>query len=271
MKGVSRDLVQAFLLTLLCALALGAVTGELVSVNEREPEVMLGVLEDHPGLRASEPNFWRVVALFEKEGREWEALPNPCSDLPCLKALPKLYPREVTWTIAFDGRNLGQVTARTLSEFVDPGSVGAERITSSGPVPTVGRRSLSNAGFYFSPTYRTLVAVSKPNYRDPDVWKPSHLSGDLVVALRRRFRARFPRVSNCKDPIENVQKPWEYRDEDIKLGKTYSSKENWSIAELHLTGWKCDEEQMDGSPFLTQWYTISPTGKFGFLGAQMWL
>jgi hypothetical protein len=270
MKPISRDLVQAFALASLCAIASAAATQGVVSASGQHPEVIVGVLEDHPGLRAGASNFWRVRALFEKEGREWKALPNPCTDLPCLKALPRLYPKEVRWTIAFDGRNLGQVTARTLSEFLDPDSVGAEQITSSGPVPTVGKRSLSNAGFYYSPTYRPLVAVSRPNFKDPDVWKPSHIPEERINALRRRFRAQFPRVSNCKDPTEDVQKPWHYRDEDVRLGKTYSSKENWSIAELHLTGWKCSDIE-DGSPFLTQWYTIAPTGEIRFLGSGMWL
>jgi hypothetical protein len=271
MKPVSRDLVQAFAFASLSALAWAAVAEQGVLLSGQQPGVILGVLEDHPGLRAGAPNFWRVRALFERQGGEWKALPNPCTDLPCLKALPRLYPKEVRWTIAFDGRNLGQVTARTLSEFLDPDSVGAEQITSSGPVPTVGKRSLSNAGFYYSPTYRSLVAVSKPNFKDPDVWKPSHIPEERINALRRRFRAQFPRVSNCKDPVENVEKPWRYHDEDIKLGKTYSSRQNWSIADLHLAGWNCDETQRDGSPFLAQWYTIDPAGEIGFLGAQMWL
>jgi hypothetical protein len=232
---------------------------------------MVGVLEDHPGVHTGDPNLWRVRAAFEKKDSEWESFPNPCADLACLKALAKRYPKEVNWTITFDGRNLGQVTARTPPEFPDLDSVGTEQITSSGPVPTVGKRSMANSGFYYSPAYRSLVAVSKPYFNDPDVWKPSHLSTELTGALRQRFREKFPKVSNCRNPDENIPRSWPYRDEDIRIGKTYSSKENWSLAELYLPGWKCDGPQKDGSPFLAQWYAIAPTGEIRFLGSGMWL
>ena len=273
MRHDLRTLIQALLLSLWVVVPFQTVAQQVGTSVERQPEVILGVLEDHPGVYAGEPNFWRVRVLFEKKGSEWKAFPSPdsCTDLPCLKALTKSYPREVNWTIAFDGRNLGQVTTRTLPEVRGPDSVCAQQITSAGPVPTVGKRSMANSGFYFHPAYRSLVAVSKPCFKDPEVWKPAHLSTELVSALRQQFRKKFPKVSNCRNPYENILKPWPYQDEDLKMGKTYSSKENASLAELHLAGWKCDGPQEDGSPFLTQWYTIAPTGESRFLGSGMWL
>jgi hypothetical protein len=271
MRHALSSMIRAFLLSLLVVVPFGMATEHGGPAEARPSRVMLGVLEDHPGVYTGQPNFWRVRVLFEKKGTEWKAFPNPCTDLPCLKALPKSYPKEVNWTIAFDGRKLGQVTARTLSQFSSPDSVGAQQITSSGPIPTVGKRSMANSGFYFTPAFRSLVAVSMPYVRDPEVWKPAHLSTDLVSALRRQFRKRFPKVSNCTNPSENIQKPWAYEDEEIKVGRIYSSKENWSLAELHLVGWACDGPQEDGSPFLTQWYAIAPTNEIRFLGSGMWL
>jgi hypothetical protein len=271
MKHHLHTLIQALLVSLWVVVPFRTVAQQVNASNEQPSSVMLGVLEDHPGVYAGQPNFWMVRAVFEKKGREWKAFPNPCTDVPCLRALTKSYPKEVNWTIAFDGRNLGKVTARTLPEFLSYDSVGYEEITSSGPVPTVGKRSIENSGFLFAPVYRPLVAVSKPYYRDPEVWKPSHLSTELVSALRQQFRKKFPKASNCRNPSENVLKPRPYQDEDIKMGKTYASKENWSLAELHLPGWACDGPQEDGSPFLTQWYAIAPTGEIRFLGSQMWL
>jgi hypothetical protein len=271
MKHYLRALIQPAMLGFLLAGAFQTEGQQAGASRAGQPAVMLGVLEDHPGVHTGDPNFWRVRAVFEKKGSEWEAFPNPCTDLACLKGLAKRYPKEVNWTITFDGRDLGQVTARTPPQFLDLDSVGTEQITSSGPVPTVGKRSMANSGFYYSPAYRSLVAVSKPYFKDPDVWKPSHLSTELPSALRQRFRGKFPKVSNCRNPAENILRSWPYRDEDIRIGKTYSSKENWSLAELHLPGWNCDAPQEDGSPFLAQWYAIAPTGEIRFLGSGMWL
>ena len=157
-------LIQALLLSLWGVVPFRTVAQQVGSANERPSNVMLGVLEDRPGVRTGEPNFWRVRVLFEKKGSEWKAFPSPdsCTDLPCLKALPKSYPKEVNWTIAFDGRNVGELTTRALPEVRDPDSACTQEITGSGPVPTVGKRSIENSGFLFAPVYRPLIAVSKP-------------------------------------------------------------------------------------------------------------
>jgi len=47
--------------------------------------------------------------------------------------------------------------------------------------------------------------------------------------------------------------------------------ENWSLAELHLTGWECDGPQEAGSPYIDHWYAVAPTGKIVLLGSGMWL
>ena len=154
MRHNLRGPIAALLLSLLFAGVFPAEGHWVGTSNDRQSDVILGVLEDHPGEHAGDPNFWRVRAVFEKKGSEWQAFPNPCHDVQCLKTLPREYPKEVTWTIAFDGKNLGQLTARTTPEFRTYDSVGDEEITSSAPVPTVGRRLKGNSGFLFSPAYR---------------------------------------------------------------------------------------------------------------------
>lgn len=120
------------------------------------------------------------------------------------------------------------------------------------------------------PLYRPLVAVSQPNFSDPDQWKRARLAPVLVSAAREQFRNRFPKVSNCKSAEENILRPWSYRDEDIHVAKSYSSRIGWSLVELHLTGNNCDGYQGQ-SAFEGQWYVINPSGRAAFLGANMWL
>ena len=271
MRHNLRGRTGTLMLVLLLAGALGAAAHWVGATNERQSDVILGVLEDHPGDRAGEPNYWRVRAVFEKKGPDWQAFPNSCSNEQCLKALPAEYPKEVNWTIAFDGRKLGQVAGRTPPEFPFYASVGCEEITSSGPVPTVGKRSKEYSGFLSTPVYRPLVAVSKPQFKDPEGWKPAHLSAESVNALHEEFRRKSPQALNCRNPNENTPKPWAYQDNDIKTGKTYSSKENWSLAELQLTGWACDGLMDADGPFIDHWYAIAPTGKIMNLGSGMTL
>ena len=79
--------------------------------------VVLGVLEDVPGVYAGEPNSRQVRVVFRKVGKEWEAFPSSCPDQSCLKTISSQYPSESVWTISFDGRNLGQVNS-TNSERI---------------------------------------------------------------------------------------------------------------------------------------------------------
>jgi hypothetical protein len=232
---------------------------------------ILGILEDNPGQYAGEPSFRAVRAIFQKSGDEWKPYRTDCREQSCLKTLAAEYPQEVTWTIAFDGKNLGQVTTRAPSEFKAYAYMGLEEITSGDTVPTVGKRSSTFAGFAGGDVYRPLVAVSLPNFHDPEIWKPAQLSEDLRAALRKEFRKKFPKASNCRNPDENKIRPWFYHDEDIRIGKSYSSNKNWSVAQLNLTGWRCDGPEDDGGPFDGQWYVVEPQGAIRFLDTGMWL
>jgi len=180
-----------------------------------------------------------------------------------------MYPQEVTWTIAADGKNLGKVTARTPAAYHLYDEAGIEEITSKGPVPTVGKRSIQYADWFGEPLYRPLVAVSPASLKAPEAWKPSHLSQGQIEAVRKDFRGRFPHVMNCKNPIEDEQKPWKYKDEAIKIISPYLSPTGWSLVEAGLTRYACDGPLDDAGPFVGQWYVVEPSGKLRLIGAGM--
>jgi hypothetical protein len=231
--------------------------------------VILGVLEDVPGVYAGEPNSPQVRVVFRKVGKEWEAFPSNCPDQSCLKTISSQYPNEVVWTISFDGRNLGQVMGQTPKEFGYYSHVGLQQIKNSGAVPTIGKRSTNYGGFTDTSVYRPLVANSQPYFKDPESWKPAQPTADLVKLLRQHFRQKFPAVSNCANPDENVSRPWPYRDEDIRILKGYASRNAWFIARLRLEEYRCDGPTDD--PFADQWLAVSPGLEVQFLGAAMWL
>jgi hypothetical protein len=255
---------------LTAALGSSAVAQAAETSRVQQANIILGVLEDLPGEYSGESDFRAVRAIFRKIGDGWQAFPTKTQSYLDLKTLPISYPKEMTWTIAFDGRNLGRITSQTLSHFNFYSEIGIEQITSHSQIPTVGKKSLDYGGFSHTPVYRPLVAVSQPNFFDPEQWKPAHLSPILVAAARKQFRNQFPKVSNCKNPEENVLRPWKYQDEDIHETRAYSSKNGWSLIELNLTGNACDGFQGQDAYF-GQWYVIDPLGKVKYLGTNMWL
>jgi len=92
-------------LLMLLVLTSGAARGSAQSL-------VLGVLEDVPGVYTGEHNSRSVRVVFQKSGSDWEAFPSNCHDESCPKTLSSKYPRGVTWTIAFDGRDLGREPSR---------------------------------------------------------------------------------------------------------------------------------------------------------------
>jgi hypothetical protein len=210
-----------------------------VSAYASESVIMLGVLEGGA-----------VRVVFQKKGSVWQPFPSDCPDQSCLKAITKEYPATVTWTIAFSGRSLGQLTAATPNDFEYYSSIGLQKITSNEPIPAIGKRP--------------LVAISQPNVKDPDAWKRTHPSPALATTLHREFREKFPDVSNCSREDTNTAEPWHYRDTDMKLDKAYSSNKRWFVVKLLLTGYLCDGPPDD--PFLDQWFAIAPTGATMYLG-----
>jgi hypothetical protein len=233
-----------------------------------EPKIILGVLEEIPGHSADQSASRGVRVLFKKDGRDWKPFPSSCDDEACLKAIASKYPSAMTWTITFSGRNLGQVTAATPKTFEFFSDIGVQQITSKGPAPAVGKRSAEFGGFLQSPVLRPLVAASQPNFKDPELWKPSNPSAAVAALLRQEFRKQFPKVMNCTQDGGN-EKPWPYRDADIKLTKVYSSQRNWSVVQITLERDHCDGPP--GDPFVGQWFAITPGGKSIFIGAGMWL
>jgi hypothetical protein len=247
-----------------------AAAPQATTTNSAQSGVILGVLEDFPGEYAGEPDFRAVRAVFRKIGNGWQAFPTKTSSYRDLETLPTSYPSEMTWSIAFDGRNLGTITSRTPTHFKFYSEIGIEDITSQTKVPTVGKKSVDYPGSIDRPLYRPLIAVSQPNVSDPEHWKPAQVPPALIVSARQQFRSKFPKATNCKNPDENVPRPWRYRDEDIRVAKSYSSEDGWSLLELSLTGYACDGPD-DDSGFIGQWYVVEPSGTVRFLGSDMWL
>jgi hypothetical protein len=255
-------------------LTMSCLVFSLVSQNQEvsQPKPLyLGVLEDHAGNYSGQPNFRCVRAVFQKVGDAWKPLPWEVKNYKDLQSAPAKFPVEVTWTIAFDGKDIGQVTARTPTKFEFYSLIGMESITSNGPVPTIASRSESFSGFEGGAVYRPLIAVSQPNFTDPDRWKRSKLPAETVAALRKRFHERFPHAENCSSPEDNNARAWLYDDKNIEIDDSYTSKSGSTIASLSLNDYRCDGPPGDGGPFGANWFVVDERGNIRFLDSGLWL
>ena len=246
------------ILAALCAFAYG-----------QDQPLFIGILEDNPGRFADEPDYRTVRAAFYREGEGWKAFPSNCSDQDCLRTIAEKYPRQVRWTIAFDGRELGTVTSRTPEAFASYSGVGQQVITSRNVPPTVGQPSQEFGGFLGEAVYRPLIAVSQPNYHDPDSWKPTKLPAIVTLAIRQRFRKQFPHVTNCTKGHNENARAWPYQDANVKIQKAYSSKRDWMIAEVLLSPNRCDVPPDEA--FTSHWLVVTPQREVRLLDSHMWL
>jgi hypothetical protein len=239
--------------------------------NAAGQSAILGVLEDVPGVYFGEPNFRSVRIVFQKDSGNWHAFHNNCPDQNCLKTIASEFPPEVTWTVTYDGRNLGRVTGRTPKEFNFYSHVGLQEIVSGSSVPTIGKRSVEFGGFTEHSVYRPLVVNSQPYFMDPDSWKPSQFSAEFAGLLRQQFRRKFPKLCRVSKKDETKLEPFLYRDEEIKLVKGFESKRGWSLARLHL------EEAVDcknveaGFEVDDPWFVVDPQHLVQYLESGMWL
>ena len=206
-------------------------------------------------------------ALFSRrKASNGGAFPSDCMDKPCVSSK---YPREVTWTVGFDGKKLGQVSGRTQQEFGYYSEVGLQDIVAPASPPTIGARSRDYSGFLSTPVFRPLITNSYPFVKDPDFWKPAQLPAKTVAAVRHVFREQFPKVSNCDNPDDINLKEWKYTDTNIRVLKSYKSRADWQLAQVRLEEYRCDGQADE--PFGDQWYVVTPKLEISFLDREMWL
>lgn len=229
--------------------------------------VLVGALEEVPGHFANEPTARKVRVLFHKSGGAWEAYKSDCPDQDCLKQAAASFPRAVTWTVTYNGRNLGVVDAETPDAFDAYSDIGLQTIAAGARAPTVGERSSDYAGFLDQAVYRPLVTVSNPESRDPDGWTQTVVSEPVVAVLRQAFRARFPSVENCATPEENTPRRWAYFEGDIHVGDAHASNTRWTLATLSLSDYRCDGPP-DG-PYVDQLFSVDPAGHVALIGDEM--
>jgi len=229
--------------------------GAISTQGATAQNIILGVLEDNLGHYAGDSNFRAVRVIFEKRGEEWTPFLNNCRNPTCLKTATSHYPTEVSWTIAFDGGKVGNLTSRTPIDFSWYGGVGQQQIISKGAVPTRGAKSQELGGLL----YRPLIANSKPYFKDPEAWKTATLPPAATAVLRQAFRQKFPKLCRFNEADHSNLEPYAYKNEDVKLVKSYKSASGWVVSRLHLDAIDCSDVEA-GDDIDDPWFVMD-TGK----------
>jgi hypothetical protein len=142
----------------------------------------VGVLE--PPVDHAKGQF-HVRVAFRYHDQQWSAMPDQDKDHDALKLAVK-FPLQVSWTIALNGKKLGEVSSVRPPSY-GSSDVGLEDLKTGANPPAIQDDAAAFATSRGTAAYRPLVAVSKPNYQDPDQWTPF----DPPAAMRQRAAAAF--------------------------------------------------------------------------------
>ena len=169
--------------------------GEAGGGNDVREPIFIGVIEPAPIHYSGEvpATPYEVRASFQWKAGKWEAFPHEVSTLQDLNELIAIFPERVSWTIAFHGRNLGKFDTGRPAKWNFYGDIGLLLPNPSEHISLIkqGASSFLYWGNDHLP-FRPLVVVSRPNFVDPDHWKPEDAPAVVVERLIPSFRKAVP-------------------------------------------------------------------------------
>lgn len=226
--------------------------------------ILLGMVEDVPGVYTGEPHSTKVRMLFSYEDHHWRAFKSSCENMACLAKVSSSFPKQVTWYVGLDGHQIGKVIAKTPKKFDFYAHIGLQDII-KGEAPVIGRASDEFSGYLGEPVHRPLVAVSKSNFNDPQHWKLykiSHAIFERVLILMHKYP---PAACTDKNNESGPLYPYQYRSGDVDI-QAHKSVDGSLLLNVSLNdAYYCKGGSGDGS-YDTQMFAISPANKVNYLG-----
>jgi len=244
--------------TQVLAISLAAATGAGALLSQEKP-IYLGVLEPRPTDSTDMAPF-QVRIAFRYQDRRWSAMPHEAEDEEALAKLAKSFPTVVSWTVAFEGQKTGTVESvqRSYSSY---SQVGAEELTPESTAPEIREGAEAFATWLGVSEFRPLVVVSRPNYADPDHWKPFRPTPELGMQAHAAFRKAVP-ILRC----EEQEVP--YTDDDILLlDNAYRSARDEVLLALRAAP-VSDRCESNEDAWDSAWFLLS-RGKFHFVGTGL--
>jgi hypothetical protein len=202
-----------------------------------------------------------VRALFAKNNGSWIALDSQ-------EIFSKIVPSEVTWHLAFDGRNLGTLsTVDNLNSFNGAYSWTYKRdkilrINRTSDFPLLGNRESRFGGWRETPENRPIAIVSESNYKDVENWKrftPS-MEIDLLLSL---VKEKIPQAYQCNGAPNWGATKINIKKNDIELFRSYKNKKGEKLISIGIK--KSYTKDCDGPIDKTHepmWFFVADGVKF---------
>jgi hypothetical protein len=170
---------------------IAAAASVLLLGADRAP-IYVGVLE--PPVDQAKGQF-HVRVAFRYHDQQWSAMPDHDEGHSALNLAAK-FPVEVSWTIALNGKKLGEVSSMRPPSY-GSSDVGLEGLKAGSKPPAIQDDAAAFATSSDTAAYRPLVAVSKPNYQDPDQWAPFDPPAAMRVRAAAAFKHKIALDLNC--------------------------------------------------------------------------
>jgi hypothetical protein len=268
MLSFARLCVLSFLTTCVIALALG----QEVSHPKVDPIYVALLQDDRQELAAKGSNDFApantrsVVTAFVAVGGQWKKL--------------DVLKERMKWTVAFDGKDLGEIESepRPFPEVsTDSSPVGSRTylravhavLTRPEKVPSVGEPQGRFNGAFETIVRRPLVLVSKPNYRDPDNWKPSNVLRDFIKPVQSELARVYSHIRECGSDGEPLTRDWKLPEAALEITKGYESAKHSYLVATHVRDHKC-LFAVDGTTLTDlagmQWFYIDGAKSVRYLG-----
>jgi len=233
-------------------------------------DMLLGMLEDVPGVYAGESNSTKVRALFAHKGKGWTAFKSDCEIQTCLTTVTAQYPKEVAWFVGLDGREIGHVVARTPGAFGFYAHIGLQDIVEGTP-PTVGKPSSEYAGFAGGEVRRPLVTNSKPDFKDPAGWKRGMITPNVRNQAIALLHSLAPAICREGASEEAPLLPFKFAPEDLVV-RMYRAKDGRMLITANVSGaYYCEYSGAGDGGFDAQTFGIGANGKALLLGPGLTL
>ena len=230
--------------------------------------ILLGVLESlSPSQQAriaaayGGPSAAVVRVAFRKSDQGWEAFPG-AENLDQLQASSANFPASQQWTVAFDGKAIGQVESRRPQQWVAYSDIGLQLLAGGVQAPHVGKPGGEFAQWGADgPVYRPLVLVSAPNATDPDAWQRADIRSDQIPQSLASFRAVLAK--------ENPK--LQFADDDVALLKAYRSRGGLLLYALVIAHLAPSPDEVPGPEWTPHWFVADASGAVSYLGSEMML
>jgi len=236
-------------------------------------QALVGVLEEVPGVYVGESSHFGVRALFINDAGGWHAFPHECANAECLALITARYPKETRWAISFEGRMLGNVSARTPRDFGFYAHIGIQNLSDGQQAPTLGTQSADYSGFNGTVVYRPLLATTGAAKPTPahGGWKLQAVSPRDAERVWPLFQRLVPLIDDCRLDAHGEYVPSDGRApqvNELEIANKWANRFGGALMHARIRPdvfKECDGPMSHRSDY---WYYREPSGAIWLLPGQ---